>query len=351
MIKNLTCGIVIYDEVREIQNLIPKLKHELKSYDVEWIFVLNHEQEEIRKWIAKWIYSQTENSLCIENPSNNLGFARHLILEKSTNDYIYLTDPDIDIIPGNLKKLIQLANNEIMNDSNSKFIGYGGTVTHRSNNSFIQSTYDFMHGVTKLIPFSFQVQSHKYLVTVDHLPACHMLLNKNLALKIGGFSSGLKKCGEDLDFTHRAYNEDYRFVFLPAAEVIHWQNLSLSRWFMKIFTMGRVQIPVQKLNYKKGLRFYRLLPFTILISILVLAHFSLYFALALAITTGVLACFNKGILGFVLTFITYSVGELFEIFLPLFEQKNAEQLEQLNAHLKSQFYVANKENSNPVGTE
>ena len=351
MIKNLTCGIVIYDEIREIQSLIPKLKHELKSYDVEWIFILNHEQSEIRKWIAKWIYSQTENSICIENPSNNLGFARHLILEHATNDYIYLTDPDIDILSGNLKKLIQLANNEIMNDSNSKFIGYGGTVTHRSNNSFIQSTFDFMHGVTKLIPFSFQVQSHKYLVTVDHLPACHMLLNKSLALKIGGFSSGLKKCGEDLDFTHRAYNEDFRFIFLPSAEVIHWQNLSIAKWFFKIFTMGRIQIPVQKLNYKKGFRFYRLLPFFILISILLLSYFVDYFGLALAITTGVLTLFNVGILGFMLTFFTYSVGELFELILPISELKSEEELVKLNEHLKSQFYVANKEQLNSASFE
>ena len=51
MIHALSCGIVVYDEVNEVKTLIPKLKLELKNYDVEWIFILNHEQEEIRKWI------------------------------------------------------------------------------------------------------------------------------------------------------------------------------------------------------------------------------------------------------------------------------------------------------------
>src|SRR4051812_14618879 len=134
MIQSLSCGIVIYDEIKEIQNLLPKLKVELAGYQVEWIFVLNHEQAEIRKWIATWLSSQIENSICLENPSNNLGFARQLLLENCSYQYIYLTDPDIDLVPGNLKKLIQLAQNEIVNEANSNFVGYSGTVTHKSEN-------------------------------------------------------------------------------------------------------------------------------------------------------------------------------------------------------------------------
>jgi len=53
MIQSLSCGIVIYDEIKEIQSLLPKLKIELAAYDVEWIFVLNHEQDEIRGWISQ----------------------------------------------------------------------------------------------------------------------------------------------------------------------------------------------------------------------------------------------------------------------------------------------------------
>lgn len=344
MIESLSCGIVVYDEVNEIQNLLPKLKLELKDYRIEWIFILNHEQTEIRKWIATWIHSQIEDALCIENPSNNLGFARQLILQHSTHDYVYLTDPDIDLLQGNLKKLIQLTNAEMTIDSNLKYAGYGGTVTHKSNNYLIQATFDFMSYLSQLLPFSFQIQNHPYLVSVDHLPACHLLLNRKIALKIGGFSSALNKCGEDLDFTHRAYNLDYRFVFLPSAQVIHWQNLSLFKWFTKMFTMGRVQIPVQKINYKKGLRFYRLLPVIIFSLLIVGCISSLYFLLFLLGVLCLTSVFNIGFLGFFLTFISYSIGEFFEIIAPLFERKNAEELEALNANLQNQFYVTNKKN-------
>jgi GT2 family glycosyltransferase len=342
MIQNLSCGIVIYDEIKEIQNLLPKLKIELAEYEVEWIFVLNHEQAEIRKWVANWLGSQIKNCICLENPSNNLGFARQLLLENCSSQYIYLTDPDIDLVPGNLKKLIQLAHNEIINDANSNFVGYGGTVTHKSENYFIQATFDFMARLSKLIPFAFQIQTHRYLVPVDHMPACHVLLNKNLAIKIGGFSSALSKCGEDLDFTHRAYNEDYRFVFLPSAQVYHWQNLSLARWFYKIFKMGRIQIPVQKMNYKKGLRFYRLLPLILLLAFIGFCVYSLNFLLAALIVLCAASSLSVGFLGFFLTFIAYSSGELFETILPFFEYKNEEELKSLNSHLKNQFFESNK---------
>jgi GT2 family glycosyltransferase len=344
MIRNLSCGIVIYDEVREIQNLLPKLKQELKDYSVEWIFILNHEQNEIRKWISNWVREQLPEAVCLENPSNNLGFARQLVLEKSNCDYIYLTDPDIDIIPGNLKKLIQLINTDISEDFGQKYVGFGGTVTHKSENFFLQSTFEFMSGLSKILPFSFQIQNHSYLMAVDHLPACHLLLNKRVALKIGGFSAGHSKCGEDLDFTHRAYNHDYRFIFLPSAQVYHWQNLSLAKWYYKMFTLGRVQIPVQKLNMKKGLRYYRLIPALSLLTALILSAVSFNFFLFAIGSIALASLFSLGFLGFFLTYFTYSLGGLFEIIMPFFECKNEEELKALNSNLQSQLFAANKEN-------
>lgn len=340
MIESLSCGIVIYDEVKEIQNLLPKLKIELKQYDVEWVFVLNHEQPEIRKWIANWIQTQVQSCTCVENPSNNLGFARQLLLEKSTHDYIYLTDPDVDIIPGNLQKLIQLAQNEIMTASQSHIIGYGGTVTHRSENHFIQTTFDFMSKLSQRIPFAFQIQNHAFISAVDHLPACHLLLNKQMALRVGGFSAALDKCGEDLDFTHRAYNAGLRFIFLPAAQVLHWQNMSLAKWFLKMFKMGQIQIPVQRMNSQKGYRFYRLLPVMALVLLVSLSVWNYMFLLGSMAIVALISVLSTGFLGFILTFLVYSCGELVELVWPFFEYKNEEELAQLNQNLQKQFFSA-----------
>jgi GT2 family glycosyltransferase len=340
MIRNLTCGIVFYDEVDEIQRLIPQLKSELSDYRVDWLFILNHEQSAIRQWIKNWILENITNAVCIENPSNNLGFARQLILENSKTAYIYMTDPDINLKPSSLIKLIQLAETESLNDRSLHILGYGGTVINTSTNSFLQSTNDFIFKLAKKIPFSFQIQNHSHLATVDHLPSCHLLLKKEESLAIGGFSANFKKVGEDLDFSHRAYNEDFRFVFLPSSQVYHHQNMTVEKWLYKMFVFGRVQITVQKLNYGKGLRLYRFLPLVLLSVFIALSCFFYIQVAVLIFALLSLSLLRPAFLGFTLTSICYALGELFEIIYPTVELKNEQELRVLTEGLISEVQKA-----------
>lgn len=341
MISQLTCGIVFYDEVNELKRLVPQLKTELASYQVEWLFILNHEQRDIRIWIKKWISENIEGAVCIENPSNNLGYARQLILENATNSYIYMTDPDIDLKPASLVKLIQLAEVGTLDEEAPFIIGYGGAVINKSTNYFLQSTNDFIFKLAKKFPFSFQVQNHTHLSTVDHLPSCHLLLKKEEALGIGGFSPLFHKVGEDLDFTHRAFNENFSFIFLPSSQVFHHQNLTLEKWLLKMLAFGRVQITVQKLNFQKGLRLYRFLPlllFLVFISVCILFYKEVLIATLVILT---LSVFRPAFLGFILTFFCYALGEVFEIIYPTLELKNAEELQEVTKDLSTRVQKAN----------
>lgn len=341
MIDRLTCGIVFYDEVNELKRLVPQLKNELAGYQVEWLFVLNHEQSEIRKWIKHWLIENISGAVCIENPSNNLGYARQLILENASNNYIYMTDPDIDLTPQSLIKLIQLAEVDSLNDHSPTILGYGGTVINKSSTYFLQTTNDFIFKIAKTIPFAFQIQNHSHMSTVDHLPSCHLLLKKDQSLAIGGFSPLFKQAGEDLDFTHRAYNENYRFIFLPSSQVYHHQNISFKKWLYKMYIFGKVQIPVQKLNFAKGLRSYRLLPLAALVVCLVLSGFFYQQALLATLTLLTISLFQPALLGFILTLFCYSVGEFFEIIYPTVELKNEQELRALTKDLSDRVLKAN----------
>ena len=240
----ITCGLVIYDEIQEVQKLIPLLEKELQNFQVDWIFVLNHEQSEIRKWVQSWLVDNVRGPLtCFENPLNNLGFARQIILEHSKNELIYLTDPDIQLLPKSIVKLIEYAQ---LPTSDLKIAGYGGTVKHISDKPFLNQTFELMAFLSKSLPFAFQIQNHSREALVDHIPACHLLLRKSAALEIGGFCYRQPRCGEDIDFTHRAFNLGYSFVFLPNSQVLHWQNISIPLWYYKMFSFGQAQIRVQK---------------------------------------------------------------------------------------------------------
>lgn len=340
MITRLTCGIVFYDEVNELKRLVPQLKTELKAYQVEWLFILNHEQKDIRQWIKHWILENIEGAVCIENPSNNLGYARQLLLEHSTNTYLYMTDPDIDLKPESITKLIQLAEVGTL-DEEHKILGYGGAVINKSNTHFVQTTNELIFKLAKKFPFSFQIQNHPHLSTVDHLPSCHLLLKKDEALAIGGFSALFNKVGEDLDFTHRAFNENFCFIFLPSSQVFHHQNISLEKWLFKMFQFGKVQITVQKLNFSKGLRFYRFLP---LFAFVFLASLSILFyqpALIMMFIFLAAALIRPALLGFFLTLFSYALGELVETIYPTLELKSAEELQVLTKNLSARVLKAN----------
>ena len=256
-----------------------------------------------------------------------------------------MTDPDIELIPGSLNQLIHLAESDDILKNQPPIIGYSGTLLHKSNNSFLQNTYDVILKISKNIPFAFQTQQHSGLEKVDHIPSCHILLKKNDALKIGGFSPLFSKVGEDLDFSHRAYNENYRFSFLPTSQAIHYQNFGFDKWLYKVFLFGKVQIAVQKKNHSKGLRYYRLLP---LVCLLGLVGFSIlwtdlfYLFMFIAFMIGFL---NIGFLGFILTFLSYSLGEFFEILSPTTELKNEAALQALNHDLASQVLKTNTSSS------
>lgn len=335
MIKKISCGVVVYSEFSDLKRLVPHLQKELGSIGVEWIFVLNHEQKEIRIEINNWITENLPAAICIENAANNLGFARQLILENATEDYVYMTDPDIEILSGSLIQLVQMA--EATMDYQFKNIGLGGALVYRSNLPILQSTFDLISKVAKAIPFSFQIQYHSRLTTVDHIPSCHILLKRQLALKIGGFSHLFSKVGEDLEFSHRAFNEGFCFIFIPSSKAIHYQNLTLGKWLSKIYRFGQVQITVQKMHFKKGLRYYRLLPLFLLLAFAAFAwNFSSFTFLCLS-AFFIVGLIQKQWIGFFITGLAYSFGGLIELIYPTLGLENEAELQELRPVRSDEF--------------
>ncbi len=304
MISRLTCGIVIFDEASEIQKLIPRLQLELSEYEIEWIFILNHEQIDIRQPIKKWLNTHLPSAIIIENPANNLGTARQLILTSATNEFIYMTDPDIETSTGSVRALLVAAGSSDQDVAKLKhefIMGYGGQVLHQSENKILQSTFTLLAKLSRFLPFAFQTQNHALEKWVDHIPTCHLLLKKSEAVKIGGFSSSFDRCGEYLDFTHRASGHQFRFIYLPGSRVIHWQNMTLMGWVKKIFTYGRVQILTQKKKLKHGLRPYRLIPLLALCVFVIASFYSVQFFILSVFSITIMGLLNPGFFGLAIT--------------------------------------------------
>lgn len=333
---SITCGMVIYNEIDQIKKIVPLIEDELKDYVFEWVIILNHENPQIRQHLKSWFNLYYSLAQVIENKTNNIGEARQKILENAKSDLIYFTDPDIEIQPGSIKKLIDL--HEQQKHSAELIMGYGGPnllVTHHSS---LKRLFNCIKLMTHLNVFAFQIQKHHQLTKVDHLPTCHLLLKKTNALEIGGFSSDFKKIGEDLDFSHRAFIHQYQFIFHPQSEVLHWQNSNLYGWFKKCTQYGQAQIIVQK-KYWPKLRFYRLLPTFIplaAVSFCVLLNPASLAILILLIVAG--EFLGISYLGFVLSILCYGAGELFEIAILPFAQKNVKQHQEAKTNHENKYF-------------
>lgn len=337
--SDLTIGIVVYNEVEEIQKSLQQLQseinHHISDRQVHWIFVFNHSSEDIRAEILEKIKEIIPRFSYFSNFENNLGFARNLILNKCQTDLLYFTDPDIEHPHKSLSVLLQLAD---LSHSNPSLIGFTGPVLHKSESRTMNDMFSILQRIAKKIPFSFQIQNHSFLNTVDHAPTCHLLLIKNRALHLGGFSEQIPSVGEDLDFSHRVFSTEMRFLFSPQSHVLHHQNLKLKKWLRKVLFFGRAQIMVHKKNSNLPIRFYRLIP--LFFSFCAASLFLLPITLQLFLISFFIFLFflKRSLVYLFLTLITYSFGELAELVWPELKLKQGAQqkIEQIELVLSSE---------------
>lgn len=330
----VTVGIVIYDEVSRIRRLVTSFEESSPDILIYWVFVLNHQDSEIRLLIKNFLNQLIPEAQCIENHVNNIAIARNLILKNCKTNWLYFTDPDIDHPPSSLKLLLS----QTVHENNlEQIVGYGGPVHYKSTDFIIQKTYDFFANIMPHLPFSFLIQNHTYAKKVDHIPTCHMLINRNKAIEAGGFNPNYRLYGEDLEFTHRLSNLNLNFIFVPSAIVYHWQNISFFAHLLKMYRWGQVQISSTYDNLSQGVRWYRLLPgimLLILMSSLVLLNSNLI--LQLFAVFMFFSIIFPGLAGILLTILAYASGEISQLFLLSQNKKNVKEQLAINLHYQQQ---------------
>lgn len=324
MCYDLTIGLIIYDEIQYIDSVLSHLKtelnHHLSSLQVQWLFVLNHPDQNVKNKVLDQLKSHLTHFEYYHNTANNIGWARELILNKTQAPLLYFTDPDIRSKNQSLYKLYQHA---LADMDSVTILGWTGPVIHQSKDKKLDQMFHFLQKVAQSFSYSFQIQNHMFLQNVDHAPTCHLLLRKKIALDIGGFSSQFENVGEDLDFSHRAYAANKRFLFIPDAAVYHQQDMGLLNWLRKISLFGRVQILVQKRNWRRALRLYRFAPVALAATMLFCLYASPLFAAIVFFMLATISLVSPSILYLLFTFTSYAYGEFAELAWPKLKLKNA----------------------------
>ena len=111
-----------------------------------------------------------------------------------------------------------------------------------------------------------------------YLPACNLLVKKDIFLGLNGFNADMT-VGEDVDFCWRLKDSGYEVEYRPAGVVFHKHRNRIKAFFVRRFQYGTSEPFLQKKHPDRLKKMYYM-PFTVLLWLIVLlAFFTGYFSL------------------------------------------------------------------------
>ena len=143
-----------------------------------------------------------------ENLGPARGFNRGIsgIIEKAEN--ILVLNSDIEILPGTLRAMLEVLENEPDVD------GVSGPLLNEDHNRQMIKTH-----IWRLRPVDFEKRFR-----IEFVGTTFALIRAATFHKIGGYDENYYFHNEDLDWAVHAKREGYRFMYLPDAPVIHFQS-------------------------------------------------------------------------------------------------------------------------------
>lgn len=187
------------------------------------------------------IVSDNDPRITYYSTASNLGFGRahNLVLSrfKGETKYHLVLNPDVDIHPGTLDKLIGfMETHPDVGLVSPRILNPNGSIQHL--NKLDPTFFDLF--VRRFLPTSLyrffpaiENRHNRYImldkgyekiVDVSYLSGCFMLFRREVFEQIGGFDERFFLHLEDADITRRA-RQIARTVFNPDAEITHlWQR-------------------------------------------------------------------------------------------------------------------------------
>lgn len=322
-ISGVTIGIVVKNQAKNIVRCLNSLPR-LAKFPIE-LFIVDHYSTD---GTVEEILRNRPIDLDLrlyQNKENHLGNSRDFILRNAKFPFVCFIDSDCEAPPGWPDSLLIPL---IRAKGKKKIIGAGGENAPPKNSNSFYSALRIMLSSPLGHGNSTQAKQASQLEEVSHVPTCNLLLDKEEAIRIGGFSSEFSFVCEDLEFSRRAEAYGYLFLFIPNAKVLHWHDDSYFSWARKMFRYGRGQILVQR-KHSRHLWGARALPLISVLGFIAIGIFdprylfvilTAYFLSLLAVsgylTTkeggGILTVVRVSLL-FVCTHFAYGFGELFEL--------------------------------------
>lgn len=231
MKKDLSVVIVNYNSGKLLKECLRSIKKEISGVNYEVIVVDNGSSDGSTQRIPE----QFPDIKLIEN-HENLGFgqAANIGFKEASGRYTVLMNPDVVFTSKSMAKLIDyLDENEevgivgpkVYDDVNKNSL----QLSARKFPSFLNYIFSRHSPLTKLFPnnkysqeFLMSDWNHDEIRRVDWVSGCCMVFRSEMLEELEGMDEDYHLFFEDVDICYRANQKDWKVIYYPDLEVIHY---------------------------------------------------------------------------------------------------------------------------------
>ncbi|CQR48725.1 N-glycosyltransferase [Haloferax massiliensis] len=173
-----------------------------------------------------------------------ISYARELGVEKSDSEFVAFTDADC-VVPENW--LSTLINHF---DDNGKVAAVGGpNITPEDDSTFAKSVGDVLSLLSGAgARYGFEGKETR---EIYHNPTCNVVYRREVIEEVGGFNHDLITV-DDEEMDYRIREQDYKILYTPEAEVLHYRRPSWKSFTKMGYRYGLGRAQATKLHPEMG---------------------------------------------------------------------------------------------------
>ena len=278
--------IPVYNRPDELDELLESLtRQSYKNFEV--VVIEDGSQDTSEQVCQKYQESLKISYFFKENTGQ--GFSRNFGFEKAQGDYLVVFDSDC-LIP---KNYLQIVNARLDTDW---LDAYGGPdMAHKS---FTNLQKAISYSMTSVLTTG-GIRGKKRSATAFHPRSFNMGISRKVFEKTGGYK--ITRMGEDIEFSIRIIDSEFRVGLIEDAVVYHKRRTSLGQFYKQLHFFGRARINISRF-YPAELKLVHMFP--LLFTLGLVSLIPLYFYYPLVYKFGVTAYCAYFIVLFIHAFFT-----------------------------------------------
>ncbi len=237
----LSVIVVSWNVVKLLRRCLQTLSEEIAAVDVHGVhsvevFVVDNASADKSAQMTAAEFPQFN---LIANDSNRgFAIANNQAMKQSSGEYVLLLNPDTEVIPGALKRLISFLDEH--HDAAivaPQLLNSDGSIQRscREFPTFQGMLYELL-GLSKMFPshpvfgrYKMLEFDHSYAREVDQPEGACLLMRRSVIDEVGMLDEGFFMLFEEVDWCYRIKQAGWRIWFIPESKVIHHYGQSIKQ--------------------------------------------------------------------------------------------------------------------------